>query len=292
MPWFRVNDEFADHPKLVSLGDGDHYESAVALWLICGVWCAKHLTDGFVPAGRVVRSGIAKAPAAALELVRVGLWTVEEGGYRFHDWTVYQPTREEVLEKRAQESERQRAAREKKSRGSPAPVTPPVTQYVQRDTAGDLPPSLGSSPPRRTNTPSRPVPSLPKSDPTFVGSERARELAAAEALTSAYRETFGRAWVDLDQLKAALDGLGPLARSPEPQHVRAIAARFVDSADAAADIKRAIKAFAADPFWAAKSHPMAAFAKDPRKYLSKAAPSSSAPSDFSHVKDSDPLPFG
>ena len=47
MSWFRCDDGLADHPKVMALDD--RALPAMGLWLFCGVYCSKHLTDGFVP---------------------------------------------------------------------------------------------------------------------------------------------------------------------------------------------------------------------------------------------------
>lgn len=98
MTWFKVDDGFHDHPKVGALLDGEHGYSALSLWLLAGAWCAKQLTDGHVPSGRVFRLGC--PPEAAQELVRVGLWKTVEGGYRFHDWGKYQPTKMQINQAR------------------------------------------------------------------------------------------------------------------------------------------------------------------------------------------------
>jgi hypothetical protein len=124
--WFRIDDGFADHPKVDALSDGPCFESAIGLWMLAGVWSAKHLTDGFVPRGRLGRIGIRRAEAAARELVRVGLWEEDPDGWRFRSWHEYQPSRAEVEEKREKTAQRVRKHREKGN----ADVTDDVTRYL------------------------------------------------------------------------------------------------------------------------------------------------------------------
>jgi hypothetical protein len=98
MPWIKVDDQIAHHPKFMAAG-------AVASWLwVCGQsYCARYLTDGFVPESALPTLGnVTNAKAHAQTLVRVGLWEPAEGGYRIHDYLQFQPSRAEVEERRRQ----------------------------------------------------------------------------------------------------------------------------------------------------------------------------------------------
>lgn len=89
--WFKVDDSFYGHPKVVGLSD-----SAKALWLCAGSWAARYQTDGKVPAD--VPAQLCEDPERAVnELLAAGLWgRVKGGGYRFHDWAEYQPLRSQT----------------------------------------------------------------------------------------------------------------------------------------------------------------------------------------------------
>lgn len=110
MPWFRVDDSFYDHPKVFDAPD-----CAVALWVRAGTWSARSLTNGFVPSAMLARF-CSDPGIAARELVRRGLWLRVRGGFQFHDWHEYQPTREAVDNQRKLKTERQRRWREGRSR--------------------------------------------------------------------------------------------------------------------------------------------------------------------------------
>ncbi|MBN7792515.1 hypothetical protein [Microbacterium esteraromaticum] len=84
MPWFKVDDGFHGHPKVIGLS-----LSAVGLWTLAGTWSAQYLTEGRVPAGMVRRFGGASEDVS--ELVDAALWHEVDGGYEFHDWAEYQP---------------------------------------------------------------------------------------------------------------------------------------------------------------------------------------------------------
>lgn len=98
--WFKVDDSFFSNPKTAMLSDG-----ATALWLRSGSWSAQQLTGGFVPARMVPM--FRGSDDSVRELCEVGLWERddERDGYWFHDWSDYQPDREEVDALRRKRSE-------------------------------------------------------------------------------------------------------------------------------------------------------------------------------------------
>lgn len=116
MTWFKVDDGFWCHPKVLGVSAG-----AIRLWVLAGSWCAQHCTDGVVPASLLrtlrVRS------AYATELVEVGLWDLHQTGYAFHDWTDYNPTREAVTAGREATKARVQAWRERHRNGVTNTVT-------------------------------------------------------------------------------------------------------------------------------------------------------------------------
>lgn len=125
MTWFRVDDSFYDHPKVKQLRAGRHYGDALALWLLAGTWCAKHLTGGILPKIHLKSAGF--TPKIARELVRVGLWEEAGENYRFHKWSERQPTREQVEHRRKKTRERVdrwKAKQAPAERSENAPVTP------------------------------------------------------------------------------------------------------------------------------------------------------------------------
>ena len=104
MPWFRVDDDLALHPKAIAAGN-----AALGLWVRAGAYAAQYLTEGFVPAGMLTVLG--GKPRDAKALVDAGLWTVDERGWRFHQWEERQPTKEQVEADRRAAAERQAVAR-------------------------------------------------------------------------------------------------------------------------------------------------------------------------------------
>lgn len=144
MTWFRVDDQFHDHPKVRKLRRAaavcnalqdrgvtpdEGRGVALGVWVACGSWAGCNLSDGFVPAEVAERfdpSGI-----YVELLVEVGLWRPEtldgESGYRFHEWDEHQPTREKVLNNRADTARRvakHRAAKKTAKEASDASEPP------------------------------------------------------------------------------------------------------------------------------------------------------------------------
>jgi len=115
MSWFAVDDKFWGNTKALSLP----YE-AIGLWTLAGAFSADQLTDGFIPeaivamldashneasASRLVEAKPKQPLHVASLLVQSGLWERVEGGYQFHNWSDYQFTKKQVLEKKKNRSE-------------------------------------------------------------------------------------------------------------------------------------------------------------------------------------------
>lgn len=113
MAWFKVDDRFYSHPKVLGVP-----MRSLGLWVLAGAWSADQLTDGFIPKTALPMLNGAKA-ADAKPLVDAGLWVVVDGGWQFHDWHDMQPSRQEVLDKRDREREKKQRWREK-TRQDPA----------------------------------------------------------------------------------------------------------------------------------------------------------------------------
>jgi hypothetical protein len=107
MPWFKVDDAFHGHPKVMELSP-----AAVGVWTLAGSWCANYLTDGEIKTPIVRRLGA--TDEMVQELVDAGLWIDLGGAYQFKDWAEYQPLKEEVMAERNAARERMKAVRAKK----------------------------------------------------------------------------------------------------------------------------------------------------------------------------------
>lgn len=145
MPWFKVDDTFAMHEKVMAAGN-----AAVGLWVRAGAWSMQQLTDGFVP-NHVLRA--LGTPKERRILVEVSLWEESQGGVRFKNWEERQPTKVQVENARTAAAERQRHARERAksqresrrdkgvSHGPPDPTRPDPTS----SSSGTTPPSVGAT---------------------------------------------------------------------------------------------------------------------------------------------------
>jgi hypothetical protein len=151
MPWFKVDDSFESHPKVKSIPKARRIK-AIGVWTLTGAWSARHLTDGFVPDYMVSEIGGSKYEANSL--VDAGLWSVVDGGYTFHDWHDWQPTKAKVEADRDAAKERMRAARERKKPQSSQDVRPNDPEREQ-DGSAEVRSTPGSV------TPTRPDPTRP-----------------------------------------------------------------------------------------------------------------------------------
>jgi len=156
MVWFKVDDGFWAHPKVLELD-----AEPLALWVRAGSYCAAQLTNGKV-SNRALRM-LDGDHNSATALVLAGLWDFDDSlnCWWFHDWAEYQPTREEVLKERAAAAERKRASRERargKSQGE--------SQRDVRVTDGE-----------RSDSPTRPDPTRPLSTSNEVESARGALLS-------------------------------------------------------------------------------------------------------------------
>lgn len=111
MAWIKIDDAFADHPKVIGLSDKafrTHIEG------LC--YAGRYLTDGFIPtivAARMVQEDM----AVIAELSTAGLWLEDmpNNGFRIHDYLAHQTSKKQVEEKRQSLRERQKRYRERHS---------------------------------------------------------------------------------------------------------------------------------------------------------------------------------
>ena len=100
MAWFRLEDSFHHHPKVMRAGN-----AAVGLWVRCGTYSSQYLTDGFIPDEIIATYGRTREIQAA---VTSRLWIPTEGGMLIPDYLDYNPSAEQVKQRRKEDAERKR----------------------------------------------------------------------------------------------------------------------------------------------------------------------------------------
>lgn len=84
--------------------------AAFGVYVRCGIWVARNLTDGFIPGEIATAYG---SPEQTRKLVDVGLWETVDGGYLAVDYLTLNATAEKVSKRRKAESERKARYRER-----------------------------------------------------------------------------------------------------------------------------------------------------------------------------------
>lgn len=211
MPWFKVDDQFWSHPKVVELS-----AEAVALWVRAGSYAAQHLTDGVVTYG-IIRM-LAADRDAATELTNAGLWDQQDGRtWLFHDWEDYQPdaiASKERRQKRQEASEIGNHERWHVARGIQDPkcshCDPKSDRKSDRKTiaSGGIPPSPSPSP-----------------DSTYVSESQSRDNRASELTDEQSAEPYksvlaSQHGIDVAKVRKHLDDkLGLMLAPPDVVNV-------------------------------------------------------------------------
>lgn len=134
MTWGRLDDGFWCHRKTIAAG-----AAGVAFWTLAVSYCNKHLTDGWLDSTDISNLWRFETPTAAEAVgaaVAAGLVDAHGERWCIHDFLDKNPSREEVLAKRAAEAKRQRERR-MRTAGVPAPPASVSRTYAQRDTGSD-----------------------------------------------------------------------------------------------------------------------------------------------------------
>ncbi len=130
MTWVRLDEKFADHPKVVRAGP-----LGMAMHVTALCYCNRHLTDGFVPkqiaSVLLDLTGLGEWSLVVEDLVEAGLWEPVDRGWLIHDYLDYQPSRayaESVKNKRKQAGSRGGLAKAKQ-RASNGLANGPAKSY-------------------------------------------------------------------------------------------------------------------------------------------------------------------
>lgn len=106
MPWGRLDDSFDAHRKVRRAGN-----EAAGIYARGLSYCAGALTDGHIdPEWLEERAGRRAARVGEL-LVVAGLWEPNSDGFVIHDYLDFNPSRSEILERRAADSRRKAGGR-------------------------------------------------------------------------------------------------------------------------------------------------------------------------------------
>jgi hypothetical protein len=112
MSWARLDDAILDNPKIIAAGP-----LGFALHVAAITWCARNLTDGFIPKRRVAqlldlaslqvseRTKVrilhaVTADDVAADLARIGLWHDHGESWELHHFLEYNFSRAQVLHRR------------------------------------------------------------------------------------------------------------------------------------------------------------------------------------------------
>ena len=97
MPWVRIDEHFADHPKIVQAGP-----EAMALYVAGLCYCNRFQTDGKIPPSKArTLLDLPDVDTTIKRLVTATLWEEQgDGRFQVHDYLEYQPSKEQVEEER------------------------------------------------------------------------------------------------------------------------------------------------------------------------------------------------
>lgn len=115
LPWIRLDTTTFDHPKMLSLMDGEHFRSIV-VHLSAMTYSGKHGLDGYIP--RYALRTIGGEQTDIDLLLDVELWVPAPSGWDINGWKEYQFSSAEEEDRRRRLSERGRKAAEARWRKS------------------------------------------------------------------------------------------------------------------------------------------------------------------------------
>lgn len=111
MTWARLDDGFCDHPKTLRVWH--RRPDALGLHARAISWVAKQETDGHLPEEVVamLQPDETERGAMVSALVEAEMWHENGEGFVIHDYLDYNPSRQELTDKRKKDRERKRADR-------------------------------------------------------------------------------------------------------------------------------------------------------------------------------------
>lgn len=245
MTWGKMDDKFHRNRKVRELRRTKAGREALGCWAFWWSWCLDDSAlTGLVPEVELD----ANDKRAAKMLTDVGLWEATEGGFQFHDFREYNPTREQREAKK--EADRVRvAARRNASR-----------ENVACDTDASRERVASESHPTRV-----PVPTQPNQSPLVPppAAETAQQPSGPFAIEKLIESTFSKlkqeAW-----LKKTGNPGGRFLRGPRDFDAMAhVVAFFSAESDPKSAIEDSISGYLRDDWAIGASWPFVAWARDP-----------------------------
>lgn len=97
LPWVRIDTQFASNPKILYLVEDKKFRAAF-VWVASLGYSGAQGTDGFLPTACLPFLHASRSDAKAL--VDVGLWVETIGGWEINGWADFQPTSDEMAERK------------------------------------------------------------------------------------------------------------------------------------------------------------------------------------------------
>lgn len=107
LPWVRLDTQFAFNPKMLELTGAGRWRPAFA-YVAALAYCGQQGTDGYIPEACLPFIHATKKDAD--ELVKVGLWHTDMGGWSINGWSEFQISDEAA---RARSEKAREAARKR-----------------------------------------------------------------------------------------------------------------------------------------------------------------------------------
>jgi hypothetical protein len=166
--WVRIDDQAPRHRKMLQAGP-----AACWLWVCALAHCQSQFTDGFLPdlvLPMIGITGASRAKKLADVLVSVGLFERAEGGYRIHDYHVYNLPASTARSRRDKITAERRNAGQKGGAASGASRARRAEQVTEAN-ADDF---ASNKKPRSNEAPSHPIPEVPPNPPSggLLGNEK------------------------------------------------------------------------------------------------------------------------
>ena len=107
LPWVRLDTQFASNPKILELVANRQQRAAFAY--VCGLaYAGSHGTDGYLPINCLPFIHASKSDAK--QLVDVGLWKPDPGGWLINGWDEFQVS-DEASKRRRERAQKGAAVR-------------------------------------------------------------------------------------------------------------------------------------------------------------------------------------